>query len=267
MLNLLFKIKLLRAIFIGWQKYCYITTEILFEKKLKTKDGKMKKNVIILICFTIISFGFIYSTHATPILKISNGAESVTIMDNVGLDGSDILGVVNFSGSLGVFNVNVVTGITYPTIGSLAVPEMHINSVNVSSLSSSEVGSLRISFSETGFGTSDTVLAGFQTDVYGFTQGSVSFLTSFNSKEISNFDLLGVGSFSDSTTYIGSPDNPFSLTAVATINHIGMNTTSFGMHISSIADADGVSVPEPGTIILLGMGLLGIGVFNMRKNN
>ena len=81
--------------------------------------------------------------NAVPTLTLFDGTTTITITDGSGLDANAAVGAVTFSGRIGVWDVNVSTGITKPVIGSSTVPMMDLNSVD----HSTGAGTLTITFS------------------------------------------------------------------------------------------------------------------------
>ena len=79
---------------------------------------------------------------ATPILFISDGLNSVTASD---LNGD---GVVQYTGSVGSFDLVVAVGTTTPALGSPDKPEMSLLNID---LNGADAGTLTIRFSETDF--------------------------------------------------------------------------------------------------------------------
>ncbi len=226
----------------------------------------MKKNRILLIAVFIISCGLFQSVHATPIeMRLTSGSDFVQIIDNGLGDLDPILGRLIYGDALGAFFINVTIGESVPFIGTETAPQLQLISVNISSLDNNPA-SLTIEFSGDGFGPLDAGLTGFQTDIWGGAGTSVSFKSYVDSIKFGTLtniaDLgFGPGAFSGSSSMNILPaPNPFSLTAVATINHSsGMNATNFSMTIKPMP------IPEPSTLFLLGTGLLGIGFYTRRK--
>ena len=106
--------------------YCDILLliTILIFTTLQIKEGETmrvaEKTYMskILLNFLIVVIGIFMSTqlvHAqTATLKLDDGSNSVTILDNSVADRDNRLGVVDWSGSVGVFNLSIVTGTTKP---------------------------------------------------------------------------------------------------------------------------------------------------------
>jgi len=64
------------------------------------------------------------------------------------------------------------------------------------------------------------------------------------------------GGFASNSARFNVPGNPFGMTLTAVISHTGASSTSFNF---------ATSVPEPGTIILLGLGFLGMGFYARKR--
>src|SRR5262245_62065830 len=106
-----------------------------------------------ILTLSVALLGLTASAHAVPTLSLWDGANLKTVSDNGADDADANAGSVVFVGSLGGASswiINVSAGLTYPVIGSLANPEMHLSSVNVSIAP----GTLTITFTADGFGPS-----------------------------------------------------------------------------------------------------------------
>ena len=189
-----------------------------------------------------------------------------TVADSQPLDG-----LLGFSGAVGSFIVNVTTGSSKPLIGPARID---LNNV---SISGNTGGTLQLMLTDIGF----TVGAG-QDDKYkgvnslgGTTDGTVTaqgFVdygnTEFgigagaNTVSVGPQGPFGPVPYSDvAIAFLSTPQlmgGPVSLTEIVTITHTdAFQITSFDKELA-------VVLPEPQTLALFGIGLLGLGFLSRR---
>ena len=217
----------------------------------------MKKIIMMMFVLAFIFAMAVPGVQAIPILNLYDVGTStgVSIVDGqIGLvsDANGTAGVITWIGSLGVWTVNVTTGITMPATGSALVPSLDLNSVDISS----GAGTLWIWFSETGFGPFSGIV---NSSVGGTTPGTTSFQTILGpSTIISSLGPFGGPAFSGSTSTPVSFPSGSTLELLGIITHGGPGTTSFN------TTAQGV--PEPGTLLLLGSGFAGLAFYGRLRS-
>lgn len=228
----------------------------------------LNKPAIGLALLAICWWGSVNCAPATgaiiaPALRLSDGVNTVTVIDNQTGDQSLLVGVVTFNAAVGNWIVNVTTGITKPVLGSAALPEMDLNSVNVTSPGA---GMLTIEFTDIDFAAPPGV-PGFSLDVGGTTDGTVAIETYADANNAAfgtTTPLVNLGPFTGGAfSAVGSASSPvlagpYSLTMVAKITHERVGATSFNANLKP--------VPEPASLAVWGvMSLIGAGVFGRRR--
>lgn len=226
---------------------------------LKAKENENMKKLSLLLAGAVLMTGLSTGAHALT-LTLSDGVNSVNVTDGGIGDSNSAIGAITYIGSLGNFTLNVSTGLSTPV---LAMGSMDINSVNVSS---SGGGTLTITLTDTGLilptvaTVPNTLVSQY---IGGTTSGgsTVTFSTSFDGGTIGTIGPLAGPSFSGDLVNTITTTNPFSLTEIVTVSQAVAGITSFDAGVTT------APVPEPGTMVLLGVGLLGIAIYGKRRMN
>lgn len=227
----------------------------------------MRKNLLKLGAVASALFLGGYSVaNAVPTLTISDGIDpTVTIVDGGVGDSSALAGEVLWSGSIGVWNVVVDTGITKPLSGFSAInPGLDLGF----SVVSTGAGSLTMTWSDTGFGPSS---GNFDASIGGTLNragGSIAYSTFYDT---ANLVPVGTGltaaqnftssSFSGSAEEaVGLLTAPYSLSEVISITHLGAGNSSGNAELS-------FSVPDAGsTLMLLGGAMSVLGMYSHSRS-
>jgi PEP-CTERM motif-containing protein len=217
-----------------------------------------------LLLASAFAVGAVAAANALPVLRLTtSGGATATISDGGAGDANAATGAVTFVNGLGSdWFVNVTTGLSKPVLGAANSPELDINSINVSAMPGA--GWLDIELTDIDF--TPTTGALFLAAIGGTTAGSVSYQTYFDSgnTEFARTSALtsigGIGPAFAATTYgVLSSAVTYSLTLVVRITHTGSPTIQ-----SSSFDAL-LKVPEPGTLLLLGSGMLAFAIVARRR--
>ena len=212
------------------------------------KNSKKFAVIAASVCALTLS---VERASAVASLSLFDGTTTVNVADGSGGDSNANTGAVTFNGAIGVWTINVSTGLSKPILGSSSSPEMDLNSVDFSSAA----GTLVIRFTDDGFNTpgggsayatiggtlANTAGNSITYKTYQIIGGTTNLLTTISANTT---PFSGVGSAPT------TPSGSYSLVQEITIVHKAKGSTSF--------DAT-LTVPDGGmTAALLGFGLLGV---------
>jgi PEP-CTERM motif len=206
--------------------------------------------------------GLVPAAYAIPTLSLSaDGGPAITCADGAACDTNTNAGVVGFSQSLGDFTINVTTGLSKPMLTG-GDPLMDLNTVNLQM--SGGAHTLVIAFSDTDFdiyggriatqygGSLSGAGASFEQSAYYDTGNTL-----FGLGTLIGTVGSSAGAFSGTVDGGWSPNGPYSVTEILTLK------TGGGLTVFS-GDFE-VNVPEPGTLALVGLALLGLAATHRRR--
>lgn len=207
---------------------------------------------------------------ALPILILEHGSTTITIADNSADDADPLDGVVTFTGSIGTFTVATLRGTSKPFVGSAGAPELQL----VSSVDTTTGGTLTVRFSDTDFTALNAGLAFNSSAV--FTTSNPGFAVYSTFLDSANVPF-GLATPLGSETY-GFPIDladfsslnlpsavPYSLTQVVTLVMADAGRSLVVADLETVGETPVSAVSEPGSLMLLGSGLIGLAAWRPRK--
>ncbi|MGH7116190.1 MAG: PEP-CTERM sorting domain-containing protein [Stellaceae bacterium] len=199
-----------------------------------------------------VAAGYAVQARAEIFLSATDGVNTVSANDAL------TPGFAKYEGAVGNFTTSIDLGTGFPAIGQLSDPALDLTSLDLTTGTAG--GTLTVSLTETGF-TTTTDIRQFLSDITGvYTNSNATMNTYFDTTNTAfgTGTLLSSGLLDNQQGLVSVPPitGPYSLSEIVTVN-AGPNA------LASI-DAAIIDTPEPGSLPLLGAGLLVLGALRLR---
>jgi hypothetical protein len=186
--------------------------------------------------------------------------------DNGAGDANATLGVVVVSTSTSEFNVLVEVGQSKPVLAGSAI------TLSTTYTASGVAGSAFIEISDTGFTSPSGFVTLFASEGGNLGAGVQQQFTAIMNSNNTLFCGAGTsvnlntvtGTNGNSKTKDGTVTSPYCLTGALTLTSAGGNAGTGG---SSDTGLRTISVPEPASMLLFGLGLAGLGIWGRKRLN